>query len=376
MEKKNNVGADKNWVIALDIGYSAVKGMSKNMVFSFPSFAQKADTDSMTVGKANPTDIQYKDASGVIWDVGDMAISMLSQNDSRSSEETLYSRNRYHDPMFLVIARVGMALGMRVNEYGNPNGKSMVLQTGLPPKFIKGDSPILRKVLSGTHDFYVRIGDEDWKHYRFELKDSNINIMGQPMGSFFSASFNDDCSEIENVEKFFNNDLLIFDGGFGTLDTFEVKRRRIDAMQTFDNLGMKAVLHKVTEILYKDYGVEVSVHSIQNNLKTGYVKKFDPDTMSTKKIPINEILEKANREICMNAINQIKTLYNNLIDCRYLLVTGGTGAAWFDIMKKYFAGMEDLEVIGANQNTDLPQIFSNVRGYYLFQVAKLMNSGK
>ena len=376
LQERNNVSAPNDWVVALDVGYSAVKGMSKNSVYSFPSFARKADTSSITVGKANPTDIQYRDENGVVWDVGDMAVSMLSQNDIGNSEETLYSRNRYHNPMYLVIARVGLAMGMRANKYGDPAGKQLILQTGLPPAFMKSDSPILEKLLAGTHVFDIKIGNEPWKQYKFELKRENIHIMGQPMGSFFSVSFNDDCSEIADITKFLNTELLIFDGGFGTLDTFAVKRRRIDTMETFDNLGMKAVLHKAAEMIFNDYGVEVTVHAIQNNLKSGYVKKFDPETMSTEKIDITNIVDEANKAVCMNAIEQIKSLYNNLIDCRYLIVTGGTGAAWLDIMREYFAGMQDLEIIPANQNSDLPQIFANVRGYYLYQVGSLVSKNR
>ena len=250
-------------------------------------------------------------------------------------------------------------------------GSNLVLQTGLPPAYLKSDSRILKKVLSGKHEFYLKLGGGSWKKYSFELSENNIKIMGQPMGSLFSATYGDDGKEIPNAKSFLNSNMLIFDGGFGTLDTFEIRNRSIGAMQTFDHLGMKAVLHRAADIIYKKYDLEVAVSAMQNNLGWGYVKKFDPDTVSTEKINITEIIDAANKDICLEAISQIRQIYNNLLDYRYLVITGGTGAAWYTIIKDYFSKMEGLEVIAANRNTNIPQIFSNVRGYYLYCINSL-----
>ena len=74
----------------------------------------------------------------------------------------------------------------------------------------------------------------------------------------------------------------------------------------------------------------------------------------------------------MEAIERLKQSYNYLIDYDYLLITGGTGAAWQDIITEHFSGMESLKVITGNQNDVLSHIFSNVRGYYLYQAGKLI----
>lgn len=367
LKRRGNIGSEKAWIVALDIGYSAVKAMSKSGMFSFPSFAVRRSEDSISVGEPTANDIQYRDESGVIWDVGEMAISRIQQNDNSNTEEMLYSRNRYNNPMFLVLARTGVALGL---QNMTPFGSKLILQTGLPPAYLKSDSKILKKVLIGKHEFHLKIGNGAWKKYVFELNDGNIKIMGQPMGSLFSATYKDNGREIDNAKQFLSSNGLIFDGGFGTLDTFEIRNRSIGAMQTFDHLGMKAVLHRAADIIYKQYDVEIAVSAMQNNLGWGHFTKFDPDTVSTQKIDINGIIESASREICMEAISQIRQIYNNLIDYKYLLITGGTGDAWLKTIKEYFSKMEGLEIISANRNTDIPQIFSNVRGYYLYCVNK------
>ena len=52
-------GEDKKnrWIIGLDVGYSSVKGMTRNSVFCFPSYVEEVVEDTITVRSAVPTDI-------------------------------------------------------------------------------------------------------------------------------------------------------------------------------------------------------------------------------------------------------------------------------------------------------------------------------
>lgn len=372
LKKANNVGTNKAWVVAMDVGYSAVKIMSKADICSFPSFAVRRKDDTVSIGDAAPTDIQYKGEDGVIWDVGELAVGKVSQTDNSNSEEMLYSRNRYNNPMFLVISRVGIALGLQGYNTDTGNSKrKLVLQTGLPPAYVKSDSRQLKNILKGKHEFCLKIGKEPWRKYSFELEEDNIWIMQQPLGSLLGATYTDDGKETADGRDFLNKNVLIFDGGFGTLDTFEIINRTIGSTQTFDHLGMKAVLHKASGEIYNKYGEEIAVSAMQNILESGRIKKFDPETVSTQTIEIADIVDKCSHDICTEAINSIRTIYNNLLEYQYLLITGGTGDAWFKIIKEYFSKMEGLNVVAANRTTKIPQIFSNVRGYYLYSVNKL-----
>ncbi|ADU23974.1 ParM/StbA family protein [Ruminococcus albus] len=376
LKKGNNIGSNKAWVIAMDVGYSAVKIMSKTDICSFPSFAIRRKDNTASIGDAAPTDIQYKGEDGVIWDVGEIAVGKISQSDSSNSEEMLYSRNRYTNPMFLVISRVGIALGLQGYMGENGGGKKkIVLQTGLPPAYVKADSKPLKNILKGKHEFYLKIGKETWKKYCFELEEENIWIMQQPLGSLLGATLTDEGKQTPDGKDLMNKNVLIFDGGFGTLDTFEIINRTIGSTQTFDHLGMKAILHKAVNDIYNKYDEEIAVSAMQNILSTGKIKKYDSETVSTKTIEIADIVETCSYDICMEAIKSIRTIYNNLIEYDYLLVTGGTGDAWFSTVKNYFSKMEGLNVIAANRATTIPQIFSNVRGYYLYRVTAL-NSKK
>ena len=56
----------------------------------------------------------------------------------------------------------------------------------------------------------------------------------------------------------------------------------------------------------------------------------------------------------------------DLSSYRYLIVTGGTGAAWAETIKEKMKGLSTLNICFANTNdTSISIIFSNVRGYYM-----------
>ena len=72
-----------------------------------------------------------------------------------------------------------------------------------------------------------------------------------------------------------------------------------------------------------------------------------------------------------------KTKGYHLDECQYMILTGGTGEAWYPYFKDRLKGMTNLTIVPGNQHTmgilkgkngeplPLPFIFGNVRGYYM-----------
>lgn len=376
-QNRKNIALKEAWGIALDIGYSAVKGISPNRIFSFPSFARKFTGQYLNMGTASPYEIQYRDENGETWNVGYSALSSISSDDNNDSINSLYGRNRYFSPMFLVLARTGIGVGMMENEFGQAEGKPIALQTGLPPAYLEEDAPYLKEALMGNHRFSLRIGGGKWQKFNFTLNEQNIRVMPQPMGSLYSAALDNQCGQVPEAGKYFSSNLLILDAGFGTVDIFNIRRRQIiPPSVSFDDLGMKAVFMEASDKIYQKFHTRLQVHTMQKQLHQGFVQTFNRRTMTTKEEPFDDILKESCQNVCEEALERMKTMYNNLLDYNYLIVTGGTGAAWFDQIRDHFSGMKSLHVIQANQNDNLSPIFSNVRGYYLFQIGSLKRKNK
>lgn len=367
---RNNGKVNGVWEIALDIGYSAVKIFSPNMIASFPSYARR--DNNITFASTPPEDaILYKDGeTGEQWIVGAVAQNTI-QRDATDSIAALYGRERYFNPLFKVIARTGLAIAMQPNEFGDRGDDKIVVQTGLPERY-KADEDILIESLSGRHKFELKIGSGPWRSYDFAIRNSEIYVMSQPKGTLLSICISKNGAFIPDAEKYLRSSILVFDPGFGTFDLFSIVKGVVGHGETFNDLGMKRVLQETCDDIKKEYGVDIEVPAMQAYLETGQIKFFDRKSNTSGVYHFERILENANRRVCEEAINRTLSVFN-IVDYDYLVVTGGTGAAWLDIIKEKFKNMSTIKIINGNQNDNLPFIYSNVRGYYVNRYNKLLS---
>lgn len=365
--KHNAASVPNVKVCAIDIGYSGVKCYTDDSHSCFPSIAIPIDKLEFT-GNANQSDIFYRDEKGT-WAVGSIAVNGMSIRNTNESEKTLYSRSRYDSELFKIIYRVGIGICL-MNEPGIQNSevRPIILQTGLPPAYLKSDKQDVVRVLSGLHLFEIKMGNSEWKEIYFELSPEQIKVMAQPLGSLYSAAFDNNCRMIPGAKQYFTSSLLVLDPGFGTCDTYAVRNRTIDSFESFDTLGMRAVYKLLSDKIYQLYGEDIPVPAISKILLAGEISVLDKATVRTISHPVHELLKECSDEICQKAIQRIQSTYDYLREYRYLLITGGTGEAWMDKIRQHFSGIQELTILKGNQNdTGIPQIFSNVRGYYLYQ---------
>lgn len=363
-----------SWVIGLDIGYSGVKTFSPNACVCFPAFATKKMSERISIGQAEDNRlILYRDENGEEWEVGAMAQNSISVSDTSAGSMSIYGRSRYYSPMFKVLYRVGIAVGCRINAFGNPHGKNLKIETGLPPKYIRSDSADLKSVMVGSHKFSIKIGNGAWEEFSFTLNPEDIDIIDQPEGTLFSISTNPTLGLVPDAVKYFNSKILIVDPGFGTLDLFPMIRGSVnrDNCQTYTELGMKQVLKDTTDEILKECNFEISVPAFQQFLEQEYVLKKEGRKVT--KVDFSDILEKHSRDICNKAIDRIIEIYNPTMEFDYLVLTAGTGAAWSNYFRNCpdFKDCDTLSIISGNQgDPTLPYIFSNVRGYYIFGITR------
>lgn len=376
--KERNNGDLKDYIpIAIDLGYSGVKYFSSFGYGIFPSYAKQTASNAESFGTLPKEHIMYKDLSNnEIWLVGSSAQKMVDLRDTNDSESTLYGRERYYSPMFTVLARCGLGLSLLGYTQNDIRNKTIFIQTGLPPKY-RSDSSTLKEVLSGTHKFALKIGDGSWQEFHFQIDPANIDVMAQPMGTIFSVAFDNQGRLTEEANKIFTKNLLIFDPGFGTLDLFSIQNNMIGRTETFSDLGMRQVFENTVDQINRTYEQELTVASLQKFLETGLfrLQKRENGRMITKDIPFGDILAKANNEVCLKALTKLQDVFN-LAEYDYLILTGGTSAAWNEVIRDFFSGLSTLKIMNGNQNDTLPFVFSNVRGYYMYRYNKLRFSRK
>lgn len=357
-------------VLALDGGYSALKGCSPNRVFCFPSYAKRAPKDLEVVGKIRPSDIQYRDnTTGEVWLVGQAAETLMDQSDVASTTDaSLYTRYRYDSDVFRVIMATGMALGL----WGTGLGNEIFLQTGLPATYKERDTAKLVNALRGSYDISIKIGASEWTTFQFELDEDHIHVMEQPQGTLCATAYDSEGVSALGRDVLRSNS-IIYDIGFGTEDIFSIRAGYKNSHQTYSDTGMRAVFDGVIKKMQDaNPGAEFKIFELQRYLEDGRARYFDQDNFCMVDIPFADTLEQVNKELCEKSIRRLMQEYNNLLDYKYLIVTGGTGESRFEQIKQFLSGLPNLTVLPGNVNTpDLPFSYSNVIGYYMFRHAKL-----
>lgn len=368
--ERENPRVDGKWNIAIDVGYSGVKLFSPNMVASFPSYARRVTREPQFAGSMPSEAIIYKDLdTEEIWIVGEIAQNTIETGDTSDSETSLYGRERYGNAMFKVISQCGMGIGMLENTHGKPQNDEIILQTGLPERYMN-DYRDLTDALSGRHHFALKVGTKEWKNFDFTIETSNIFVMSQPKGTLFSVCVDKNGVPVKNAPKL-SSSIMVFDSGFGTLDLFPIIGGIVNNGETYSDLGMKRILQETSKSIYENYGVEVPVPMMQRYLETGNIRYVNKKERISKEYPIENLLTAACFKVCNEAISRMESAFN-MQDFDYLIFTGGTCSAWLNKLEGMFSGYSTLHIIHGNQNDDLPFIFSNVRGYYLYRHNELL----
>lgn len=362
--ERENVSNPDTWPIAVDIGYSGVKLMSPNLVACFPSFAIKSRGRRLDVGDADINrNILYKDEEGELWIVGMAAQDSLSAFDTEMQSLAAYDRNRYDSPMFHVLADVAIGIAYRSNECGSPEGRKMIVQTGLPNTYLKNDSPLIREVFAGHHKFSLKIENGPWIDYEYDLEESDVLVMPQPLGTLLSVASTSDGQSTEDGIRLYSSATLIVDSGFGTTDCFTIRNQTIGQMETFDTVSMREVLQRTSDDIHKQYKVSIPVPAMQKMLEKGTVQVVDKKTFTSKNVDFTDILERNNLAVANECVQILAETYNYFSEYENVIITGG--CPWFPVFAERLAGFEGLRVISGAQNDTLSPIFSNVRGYYL-----------
>lgn len=365
-----NPRGTRDYIIGLDAGYSGMKVFYESGYFCFPSFVKKITTDTLNI--PDEKDIIYKDLkTNEEYMVGYSAQEMLESADTNDTEGEMFSRKRYGKKAFQILCNT--AIGIACMNKTDP--REVFIQTGLPSSYVKGDSNALIKALSTPADYAIKIGSGKWYKLHQEVKRDHIHIIPQPMGSMYSTVILNDGRFTDNAFKFLQSNVLVVDIGFGTCDFYGTKNRQVVCTESIDEIGMLQVMKKMSKLILEECDEDIRVPALQHILETGIVTCVNEDEMTQEDREVSELLEKASKEVFKEAMEKSKSITNAFRDYQYLVVTGGTGAAWFDMIKDYLKGMKHLQVIPGNINDTIPVLYANARGYYLFRYSSSRRRG-
>lgn len=351
------------YIIGLDAGYSSMKGYHENGYFCFPSYAKKINDTMLNIAGAK--DIIYHDLeTNEKYMLGYTAQDMVASTDTNDTDGELYSRKRYHNKLFRILCNAAIGLAL----IDKNDDREIIVQTGLPTSYVKGDSDAMKNALCKPSKFRIKLANEEWKEFNLKLTPDQIFIMPQPAGSLYSVLIQNNGVYVKEAKEILFSNSLVLDVGFGTFDLYGIKSRNIVCGESIDELGMREVLKHTSKKILDEMNEDIRIQALQKNLETGTVTCVNEEELKTEEKELAPLLAQSSNEVFQEAIERTRAITNTFRDYNRLIVSGGTGQAWFNKINEYLKNMKNLEIIPSNVNNPSSSfVYSNVRGYYLFR---------
>lgn len=368
----------KKLLIAIDPGFDAMKVIANGIHFKFPFSAVETDERKMSDYGGRKEFILYKDRSGATWRVGQYARTLMYENKSQQDDPTakLYTEERFISPEATVgiLSAIAKAIDL-TGLYNEQADLDIRLIVALPHSVRNKYAPTVAGLVSGAQRFYMTFDDGEEKEYRFNIVEQNVLTVSQTIAAILGET-SDDNGYIDESKYHYlaNGPTLVVDGGYYTMGLVPVSRGGSvddDHAESNTNYAMKNVNLGVAKEI-ADTRPDIKHYSVEYLLSQGEseIRYMDKGQNKVVSIDLSVIREKKLQNVCNNFIRYLNKKYNDLIDFRYVLVTGGTGATFFSQLLAYYKGtgvMDEAHMLLTHpvlSGNELPIEFSVVTGAY------------
>lgn len=362
----------KKLLIAVDPGFDTMKVVANGLVFKFPFNVIETDERKMSDYKIGDDFILYQDNMGGTYRVGQYAREMLFDNKSRV--DTFYTEDRFISDEFRIGLDTAIALSiLKNNLYDQMDNLDIELIIALPHACRTTYASTVIGSVAGKHSFLLRYGKSAAKRYTYKITPAHVKTVSQTIAAMLGETSDDDGFIDE--EKFFfltNGPTLVLDGGYYTMGMVVISRSgNVDDDKTESDThhAMANVNEKVAEMV-RPYRPEITHYAVEYLLSknNGQIRYMDNGKAHT--LELSALRKEKAREVCDDLIQYLNKKYNDLLDFEYVLVTGGTGACFYDRLLEYYKDtgiMDETRMVltsGMLNGTKYPIEFAIAIGAY------------
>ena len=365
-------------LLAIDPGFDNVKVIANGQYFKFPFNAVETDERKMSDYGRKTGFILYKDQSGATWRVGQYARSLIFDNKEQQEQAEkmrgFYTEERFISSEFTVGLRAALAMAIeKTGLYDCQQNLDIKMIVALPHGCRTKFASTIVGAVAGEHSYFVRFDNRAEKPYHFTIQESGVYTISQTIAAILGETSDDDGNI--NEEKFFylsNGPTLVIDGGYYTVGLVPVSRGgSVDDARTESDTehAMKMVNVAVEKEISKERP-DIKHYSIEYLLSRdeGIVRYLQDGKAIT--IDLAAIRADKIQSVCNEFIEYLNKKYKNLLDFRYALVTGGTGACFYPHLLAYYKSigiMDEAHMLLTTPSigdSTLPIEFSIAAGAY------------
>jgi hypothetical protein len=267
--------------------------------------------------------------------------------DDKRAIDNFYTEQRFISDEFQVGLNTAIALGIEKNGlYDQQENLRIHVIVALPHACRNAYAPTIIGSATGTHQFSLRCGQGELKFFRYTIRDGDVYTVSQTIAAILGET-SDDEGDLDE-DKFYylsNGPTLVLDGGYytmgmvvvsrgGSVDEAKTESNTSFAMANVNALVAEAVRSKRPDIHH--YAVEYLLSKDEGTIR--YMEDGRAATIDLKKIREEKLAE-----VCSDLIGYLNQKYDNLLDFRYVLATGGTGASFYEQMLTHYKAANLLD---------------------------------
>lgn len=363
---------DYTLAIAIDPGYDATKVVINGLMFTIPcnvcDVTEFIDRKAM-VGERKAGFLLSHYIQGKKYLVGEEARKLMLEKQMRDLQVVKESMSNSFERFSMMETEINMmtAIGMALVLYSEHTKKrkqqpildilpgddektrkhnetelgrfNLVIGVALPNDAVEDVWPTVDKKLTGTHEFAFETAD-NYYHLKFNIPEKEHTMaLSQAVCALLGAASDDEGYEDENSKVLEKLPVLIIDGGYKTVGLFKLTTiKMVDEAESNADLAMGTVHKRVADRLKTEYGRnnihQFSIPAILEDPHTHGEITYLKDG-STAVVDIRTLLEEESEKVCDELIEYINKKYENLLDIKQILITGGTGAAYYNRFMEY-----------------------------------------
>lgn len=216
--------------------------------------------------------------------------------------------------------------------------QDFIIVTGLPVKDFIHYKKLYEKTFVGKHEITV-------SGITKNLNVEKVIVVPQPYGTFCDGLFKEDGTLEDDFSK---SHVGVIDVGFKTSDFIQVKKYNyLDKFSATSSNGM-SIIYKDIQKYLSSKGYEKEDFELEDIIREGYWDTLDG------RIDLTEEINKSKKNLVKKIVSEVKSLWKNIPELRYVLISGGGGAFLFE---EFMNELGDYITLAPNSQ------FANVRGY-------------
>jgi len=222
------------------------------------------------------------------------------------------------------------------------NQMRVIVGVALPNDSVDESWIYIKNFLVGKHKYIVEMSDGVYE-LEYEVEPNHTMPASQVICAFLGLTSDDNGVMIPNNDTLKKLPALVIDGGYKTMGIFMLtKALKVAQAESNTEFAMGNVHKRVAARLQKEYGrTNIEAFSIPSILENegGHVNYIVPakdgGKPKTASVDVNRLVAEEEAALCAEFIDYLNKEFEDLLDVKQIVTTGGTGAAYYNHINAY-----------------------------------------